>query len=99
MPAEVMNAEDRLHDVGDVLLFHTSDHGVDGGWNGPYRVIQPFIRSEVVEAFRAQWKPSDERGWLKEPQCHEFPDWLVKEGFVSHSLCFDWHIGYGRFEP
>ncbi|KAA0117834.1 hypothetical protein CIW48_26885 [Methylobacterium sp. P1-11] len=89
---------DEIIKAGTAIIF---DHGEysDSSYTGPFRVERDIDKYPLAEAYREQWKPSED-GWQEEPDYDGFIIWLHKEGYISDLQATSWHIGsYGRFEP
>lgn len=84
---------------GSLLVIETGEYS-DRSWANPVRMRKSATKSDLVDAFRAQWKPS-ESTWNDKPDPSEFLPWLVAAGWVEDvDNVAAWHVGsYGDFEP
>lgn len=91
--------------AGSILTLETGEYS-DFTYHGPFKVLKDINQRQVVELFRAQWKPTLDPGeelgaWDNHPDPYEFMWWLTKEGYIEDIASHhSWHIGsYGRLEP
>lgn len=86
--------------VGDLLSISTGEYS-DYSVCGPVRIIRPFVKHEVCEAYRKTYPKQKAWGLDEDPDPFGFLPWLISEGYAEdidgHT---EWHVGsYGRFEP
>lgn len=83
---------------GTLLILETGEYS-DSSWHGPVRMLKSAAKADLVEAFKQEWKPTNE--WDDEPSPSDFMPWLIKAGWAEDVKNVEaWHVGsYGRFEP
>ncbi|WP_028753697.1 hypothetical protein [Rhizobium leucaenae] len=84
-------------EAGTILAFAGGEWS-DNWTTGPFNVLRDFDQQEVVDAFRAQFKPKDE--W-DEPDETAFIAWLTVNGYIEDApKSYRWYVGaYGEFTP
>ena len=98
-----MVSHDQKHEVGSILLLERGDYS-SRVWEGPFRVVKTFKRSEIVNKFITEWKPENIHSWQSEddkPEPEDFIAWLSREGYIEDiKHASSWHVGsYGEFSP
>jgi hypothetical protein len=93
---------DQVLEAGTLLIIETGEYS-DQSWSGPVKVLKTVTKRELVDAFKAQWKPG-EHSWRDAedgPGENDFLPWLVSSGHVEDvQNVHSWHVGnYGSFEP
>lgn len=82
---------------GTILAFCGGEWS-DKWTTGPFNVLRDFDQKEVVDAFRAQFKPDYEGDEASES---EFIAWLTLNGYIADvPKSYRWYVGaYGEFAP
>jgi hypothetical protein len=89
----------QILELGTLLVIETGEYS-DKQWNGPVRMLISISKGELVERFRADWKPESWQDPEDGPEPGGFLPWLVASRYAEHVDAHSWHVGsYGRFEP
>jgi hypothetical protein len=93
-----MNDLSRTLKKGTLLIIETGEYS-DRSWSGPVRLLGDYVKADLAEEFKREWKP--ENDWDDRPSPGEFLPWLIKAGKAeSVDDVEEWHVGsYGDFEP
>ncbi len=83
--------------AGMMLVLETGEYS-DFSVTGPFRVMRDFDQAQIVETFKAKWKPKYD--FKKTPDTDDFMGWLSRGGYIQDiDGVVSWHIGsYGRLE-
>ncbi len=83
---------------GTLLIIETGEYS-DKNWCGPVRMLKTALKADLAEAFKREWKPTNE--WDDTPSPGDFLPWLIKAGWAEDVTdVHTWHVGsYGAFEP
>lgn len=91
--------------IGDVLILERGEYN-DYTYDGPFRVIKPFDRTEVAKQFGAEWQPElGQRDEYENPDPGDFSAWLAKNGYIENVYIEDlsgvvtWYVGAYSFDP
>jgi len=74
---------------GTLLFIRTECSGYMSH-GGLLRVLRLIHRDELLEKYRAEWKPGSRKP--DNPIAMHFPAWLIENGYVEKVNCANWYI-------